>query len=185
MIRGRRARSRARTSRRRTRTRPATHPGGVQPRTGRSRPRPRRPLQARARRRPTRRESGCPRASRARRTARRARRTAAGVSSGSARASRAWAATLAALAPRGPAESAVDDELVARAALGAVPALSRTHARRLIALYGSARALGGAGAARLAAQLPRRLATTVARALDARAGERALELGAACGIRAV
>jgi len=79
----------------------------------------------------------------------------------------------------------VDDELVARAALGAVPALSRAHARRLIGLYGSARALAGAGAARLAAQVPRKLATAVARAVDARAGERALALAAACGVRAV
>src|SRR5258706_944225 len=149
------------------------------------RTRARRRLRARARRRSTRRESGDRRATRARRRADKARRTAARARSASARASRAWRATLAALAPRGRAESSGDDELVARAAVGAVPGLSRAHARRLIGLYGSARALAGAGAARLAAQVPRKLATAVARAVDARAGERALALAAACGVRAV
>jgi DNA processing protein len=79
----------------------------------------------------------------------------------------------------------VDEELVARAALGAVPGLSRAHARRLIALYGSAGALAGSTAARLAMYLPRKLASAVARAMDARLGERALAQGAASGVRAV
>jgi DNA processing protein len=79
----------------------------------------------------------------------------------------------------------LDEELVARASLGAVAGLSRAHARRLIALYGSARALLGADAARLAAHVPRKLAFAVARSVDARAGERALARGAASGLRAV
>lgn len=79
----------------------------------------------------------------------------------------------------------MNDELVARAALGAAPGLSRAHARRLIALYGSASALLGASSARLAAHVPRKLASAVARAVDASAGERALALGAASGVRAV
>jgi DNA processing protein len=79
----------------------------------------------------------------------------------------------------------LDDELVARAALGAVPALSRAHARRLIAVYGSASALVGASAAKLASHVPRKLAAAFVRAVDARLGERALAQGASHGIRAL
>jgi DNA processing protein len=79
----------------------------------------------------------------------------------------------------------VDEELVARAALGAVPGLTRAHARRLIGLHGSARALLGANAAQLATRVPRKLASAVARAVDARLGERALAQAAASGIRAL
>lgn len=77
----------------------------------------------------------------------------------------------------------MDEELVARAALGALPGLSRAHARRLIGALGSARALLGASEARLAAHVPRKLAALVAR--GAAAGERALALASDSGIRAL
>jgi DNA processing protein len=78
----------------------------------------------------------------------------------------------------------VDDELVARAALGAVPSLSRAHARRVLGALGS-RALLGASEARLAAHLPRKLAAPLARAIASGAGERALTRASESGIRAL
>jgi DNA processing protein len=79
----------------------------------------------------------------------------------------------------------VDEELAARAALGAVTGLSRAHARKLISRWGSARALAGQSAARLAESVSRKLAAAVARAFDSRLGERALAQAAVTGIRAV
>jgi DNA processing protein len=61
----------------------------------------------------------------------------------------------------------LDDELVARAALGAVPSLSRAHARKHIAAHGSARA------------------AVRARGIDPRLGERALARAAGLGVRAI
>jgi len=61
----------------------------------------------------------------------------------------------------------LDDELVARAALGAVPTLSRAQARRFIADHGSARA------------------AVRARGIDSRLGDRALAAAAAVGVRAL
>ncbi|MFI5314401.1 MAG: DNA-processing protein DprA [Myxococcota bacterium] len=77
----------------------------------------------------------------------------------------------------------MDDELVARAALGEVPGLSRAHARRLIAGIGSAGALLGASETRIAAHLPRPLASLLARALRAGAGDRAIARASESAIR--
>jgi len=78
----------------------------------------------------------------------------------------------------------VDDEVLARASLGAVPSLSRANARLLLDSLG-ARGVLAARSAALARQLPRALAAAVARTLEAGAGERALESAAERGIRAL
>ena len=78
----------------------------------------------------------------------------------------------------------MDDEVLARASLGAVPALSRAGARLLLESLGAHGVLRASSAA-LARSLPRRLASAVTHAIPEGAGERALAPAAARGVRAL
>ncbi|HXZ86225.1 MAG TPA: DNA-processing protein DprA [Myxococcota bacterium] len=78
----------------------------------------------------------------------------------------------------------MDEEVLARASLGALPSLSRASARRLLESLG-ARGVLGASAATLRRSLPPPTAAALAHALASGAGERALASAAARGIRAL